>query len=67
VLSEAAGIFSELDDTKKDLFVLLSQYYLESRYAEDQMELLKACTRAVAKDLLKRTGEALTWLKDKLK
>jgi len=67
VLAEAAGIFSELDDTRKDVFVLLSQYYIESRYAEDRKELAKNCTWAVTEDIFKKTGEVLEWLKSKLK
>jgi HEPN domain-containing protein len=66
-LAEAAGIFAELDDVRRGLFVSLSQYYIESRYAEDRKELLKNCTQAVAEDFLKKTGEVLQWLKNKLK
>jgi HEPN domain-containing protein len=67
VLAEAADIFSELDDPKKDLFVLLSQYYIESRYAEDLEKIKKHCTQEVTEGILKRTGDALIWLKSKLK
>ncbi len=66
-LAEAADIFTELDDTRRGLFVSLSQYYIESRYAEGRKELLKNCTQAVAEDFLQKTGEVLQWLKDKLK
>lgn len=66
-LSKSAGIFPELDDTGKELFVLLSQYYIESRYAEDRKELAKNCTRAIAEDILKKTGEINKWLKTSLK
>ena len=47
--------------------VLLSQYYIESRYAEDRKELAKNCTRAVTEEILKKTGEVVEWLKSKLK
>ncbi|OQA09370.1 MAG: HEPN domain protein [Firmicutes bacterium ADurb.Bin373] len=66
-LAKNAGIFSEMDEIRKDLFVLLSQYYIESRYAEDRKELAKNCTRAVSEDIIKKTSEVLKWLKSKLK
>jgi len=66
-LAESAGLLPELDEDKKNLFVILSEYYIESRYAEDRKELAKNCTRAVTEDIMQRTGEVLEWLKSKLK
>lgn len=66
-LAGTAGLLPELDDTRKELFALLSQYYIESRYAEYRKELAKSCTQAVTEDLLRRTGDVLEWLKSKLK
>ncbi|WP_190240311.1 HEPN domain-containing protein [Pelotomaculum schinkii] len=65
-MAKNAGIFPELDETRKELFVLLSQYYIESRYAEDRKELAKNCTRAVTEDIMKKTSEVLEWLKNSL-
>lgn len=61
-LAESSYLLPELDDTRKDLFVLLSQYYIESRYAEDRKELAKNCTRTVTEDILKKTVDVLEWL-----
>lgn len=66
-LTESAGQIQELDDDKKNLFVILSEYYIESRYTEDRKELAKNCTRAVTNDILINTGDVLDWLKNKLK
>jgi HEPN domain-containing protein len=66
-LAAAADIFSDLDDARKGLFVALSQYYLESRYAEDREELKKNCNKAVAQDFLTKTGDVLVWLKSRLR
>jgi len=66
-LARAAGILPELDEDTKDFFDLLSQYYLESRYAEDRDILAKNCTVLLTKNLLNKTGELLAWLENKLK
>ena len=66
-LAEAASILSQLDEDRKNLFVLLSEYYIESRYAEDRKEMEKNCTRSVTEDILERTGDVLKWLKSNLK
>jgi len=66
-LTESAGRVQELDEDRKNLFVILSEYYIESRYAEDRKELAKNCSQAVTKDILKKTGEVLQWVKSNLK
>lgn len=66
-LAMAAGILPDLDEATKDFFDLLSQYYLESRYAEDRDVMAKSCTGPLTKNLLNRTGEILIWLENKLK
>lgn len=66
-LAVAAGILPELDEATKDFFDLLSQYYLESRYAEDRDAMAKSCTGPLVKNLLNKTGEILAWLENKLK
>jgi len=66
-LAENADILPELDEATKDFFDLLSQYYIESRYAEDRDAMAKSCTKPLTKNLLDKTGEILSWLKNKLK
>jgi HEPN domain-containing protein len=66
-LAGAVGILPELDEATKDFFDLLSQYYLESRYAEDRDAMVISCTGPLTKNLLNKAGELLTWLENKLK
>lgn len=66
-LAGAALILPELAEASKDFFDLLSQYYIESRYAEDRDMLAKSCSGPLTKNLLDKTGEMLAWLENKLK
>lgn len=66
-LAGSVGIISELDEATKDFFDMLSQYYIESRYAEDRDAMAKNCTRPLTNNLLEKTKETLTWLEGKLK
>lgn len=66
-LAESSGILPELKDEQKDLFVTLTQFYIESRYTEDREELAKNSTREVTKEMLDQTGVVFKWLKSKLK
>lgn len=66
-LAGAARIMPELDEATKDFFDLLSQYYIESRYAEDRETLARGCTGQLTKNVLERTGEILIWLESKLR
>ena len=66
-LAEATGLLSELERVDGDLLDILTQYYIESRYSEDRDALAKKCTRPFTENILKRTGDAFTWLKSRLK
>jgi len=63
VLADAAGVLSQLDESKLDFLDTLSLYYIESRYAEDRDALAKNCTRTVTKAALEQTEEIFEWLK----
>lgn len=66
-LADAAGLLSQLDESRTDLLDALSLYYIESRYAEDVDALTQKCTQAVTQAMLKQTGEIYEWLKNILK
>ena len=66
-LAGDASLLPELDEPTKDFFDLLSQYYIESRYAEDRDTMVNRCNKPLTKNLLDKTGEILAWLENKLK
>ncbi|MDA8335014.1 MAG: HEPN domain-containing protein [Peptococcaceae bacterium] len=66
-LAEDTGILDEMERLDGDLLDTLSQYYLESRYADDRETLTQKCTKSFTENILKRTGVVLEWLKSQLR
>jgi HEPN domain-containing protein len=66
-LAEDTGILKDLESLDGDLLDTLSEYYLESRYAEDRDALTQKCTKPFTENILKKTGVAFEWLKDQLR
>ena len=66
-LAEAADMLSEVDDDMRRLFISLSEFYIESRYAEEREGLVKKGVLTETKEMMKKTGDALEWLRSKLR
>ncbi|MCL4441763.1 MAG: HEPN domain-containing protein [Firmicutes bacterium] len=66
-LAGAADILKSCTNDTKDLFRLLSLYYIETRYPDKRAALDAKCTGAFAKATLDRSKEAVKWLKSILK
>lgn len=66
-LAKDAEVLDELERLDGDLLDGLSQYYIESRYAEDRDVLTRKCTKDFTWNILKRTGVAFEWLKSQLR
>jgi HEPN domain-containing protein len=59
---------TKLEATEEDRKFLekLNYYYLESRYPEEKRRISKEAKRSLAEEYLKKTEEAVKWLKEKL-
>ena len=64
-LAEIAGI--HFDEEQKEFLVLLTQYYLNTRYIDFKQKLVEEMNRLKAKDCLSKTKEILKCLKKELK
>ncbi|SHK43335.1 HEPN domain-containing protein [Desulforamulus aeronauticus] len=65
-LAEDAKIFNELSDSVQELFDILSEFYLESRYSEDREALAQSCNKAFVESKYEQTELIFKWLKNKL-
>ena len=60
LLAEAAAL--ELSDERSQLFRILSNYYLHSRYPEEIEEMNSRITGAQTQNILEQTEESMRWL-----
>lgn len=66
-LAGAADILDGCSNDTKDLFRLLSLYYIETRYPDKRAALEAKCTGVFAKATVDSSKEVVTWLKSMLK
>ena len=53
----------ELSIEEKDFLAEMTGYNLETRYPDEQLKIYKRATTSVAKNLMKRTEEFVTWIR----
>jgi HEPN domain-containing protein len=63
-IAEKSGIYVAMTDTQKDFMDELEPLNIEARYPEAKDRLLVRMTQDYCADLLKRTEEMITWLKE---
>lgn len=66
-LAANCGVLGELTIERKTFLATVSEYYIESRYPEDRVNLAQACTKEFAVGMLSETKEVLAWVKSRLK
>ena len=63
-LADVAGVTLSLED--KRFFLLLTQFYIESRYASPASGKTRITRAATAREVLRQTRKAMEWLRSML-
>jgi HEPN domain-containing protein len=66
-LAANCGLLDELSMEQKTFLATVSEYYIESRYPEDRINLSQTCTKEFAAEILSKMREVLAWVKSRLK
>lgn len=65
LLSEESGL--EFSEDQLDFFVVMSGYYINTRYPDVKQKLAQDLNESKSKEILKKSEEVFRWLKNELK
>lgn len=65
-LAGKSGIYEIIPENFKELINLLEPLNIEARYPTHKEQLLKSLTKRRCKEILSKTKELLTWVKERL-
>ena len=65
-IAKSAAFFGELTEVQKDTIDALDPLNIESRYPTHKERLLRDLNNEFCANLIKKTGDLLTWIKEKL-
>jgi HEPN domain-containing protein len=66
ILAKDSGIIEQINDEQKQLLFELNPLNIDSRYPSYKEKISKSLNSSISKDLLVRTEELFTWIKNKL-
>jgi HEPN domain-containing protein len=64
-LAKVSGIYYDMNEDFKDILDILDPLNIEARYPSYKEELMKSLSPEKCEDIIKRTGELLSWIKKK--
>lgn len=65
LLSEVSGL--KFSENQLDFFVVMSSYYINTRYPDVKQKLAQDLNELKSKEILKKSEEVFRWLKNELK